>query len=98
MLKIVQKVATCKECPHRRYGSAGRYDCTKADYAPLIESEVIPAWCPLPDDATPIAARAFRAVEDAREVLSVAIKESVAASPERLIELIVLASAQLARS
>jgi hypothetical protein len=45
--RIVQTVATCRECPNRMYFSGGKYECTKTR-TKLPESNAIPGWCPLP--------------------------------------------------
>lgn len=95
MSKIVQRVKRCRECPSRRYGSGGRYDCTKADDAPLLDIDVLPAWCPLPDDPAPIAARALLALDNAKAVVTAAKGEAKTATPDRLRELIAIISEQL---
>ncbi len=89
MLKIVQTVQNCKECPNRRYFSGGVYECEKAGNVPLSrEFFAIPEWCPLPNDSAPIAANAMFALENAKSVLKAAMKEAESASPERLREMI----------
>lgn len=98
MLKVVQTVSDCRQCPHRVYGSGGSYDCNKAQ-APLCKDEAIPAWCPLPNDTAVIAANARKSLMDAKAVLAVAVAE--ASNPEtssaRLRELLELAHTQTAR-
>ncbi len=59
MLKIVQVTTSCKDCPKRRYGSGGQYDCTAMDNAPLPADCVIPQWCPLPNHPGKLAAEAI---------------------------------------
>lgn len=97
VMKILQSVTTCKECPNRRYYSAGRYECSKMDGAPLSDDCVIPQWCPLSDHPGPVAARAARSLEDARTVLQIAKGEAPTADVTRLRELINIAAGQVAR-
>jgi hypothetical protein len=98
MLKVVQTVSDCRQCPHRAYGSGGVYDCLKAQ-APLCKDESIPAWCPLPNDTAAIAANARKSLVDAKAVLAVAMTEAAnpETSPARLRELLEIAHAQTAR-
>lgn len=100
MLKIVASVSSCRGCPNRVYGSGGQHECAKADRAPLIESEVMPEWCPLPNDSAPVAARARKALQNARDVLAIALTEAEnpATTPARLKELIKIANEQVART
>lgn len=99
MLKIVQSVSDCKQCPNRAYGSGGVYECLRADRAPLSSSESIPDWCPLANDSAPIAARARKALENTRDVLAIAVTEAANpnTSPARLRELITIAQTQVLR-
>jgi len=98
MLKVLQTVADCRQCPHRVYGSGGSYDCNKAQ-APLCKDEAIPVWCPLPNDTAAIAAHARKAVSDAQAVLTAAKAEAANpnTTPARLRELLEIAHAQTAR-
>jgi hypothetical protein len=100
MLKIVQSVSDCKQCPNRAYGSGGVYECLKASRAPLCKDEAIPDWCPLANDAAPIAARARKALENTRDVLAIAVTEAAnpETSPARLRELINIAQEQTRRA
>jgi hypothetical protein len=100
MLKIVQSVSDCKQCPNRVYGSGGEYECLKANRAPLCKDEAIPDWCPLANDAAPIAARARKALEHTRDVLAIAVTEAANpnTSPARLRELINIAQEQARRA
>jgi hypothetical protein len=79
------------------YGSSGKYDCAKADGAPLLDNEAIPAWCPLPRHPAKIAAVARRALSDASDVLLCAKGEAESATPARLRELLRIASEQVER-
>jgi hypothetical protein len=63
MSKILGIVQCCKECPHRRYYSAGIYECSKVNEA-LPKDADIPAWCPLPDHPAHRLAAAERAMDD----------------------------------
>jgi hypothetical protein len=98
--KIVQSVSDCKQCPNRVYGSGGVYECLRADRAPLLKTEAIPEWCPLANDAAPVAARARKALQDARDVLDIAMTEAgnPDTSPARLRELIKIAQEQTRRT
>ena len=95
-MKILKRVGSCHECPNRRYGSGGRYDCVAVD-APLPQGGKIPEWCPLSDDPAQIAARAGKALADARVVLAIATQEAAdnGATPTRLRELLTSAANQL---
>ena len=97
MLKVIGTVSDCKQCPHRVYGSGGRYDCAKAGRAPLMNDEYIPEWCPLPNDPTMLAAQADRKIADAREVLTLACVEAETASPERMRSMLKIALEQITR-
>lgn len=98
-MKIVKRTSSCQGCPNRCYGSGGIYECSAASNAVLRKDEIIPDWCPLPNDPAPIAANARRALDNAKEVIAVALAE--ASHPEvsvkRLRELLQLTSEQLAR-
>lgn len=98
-MKIVQRVSNCQACPNRVYGSGGVYECKAASNAPLRKNEAIPDWCPLPSDPAPIAANARRALDNAKEVVAVAITEAgnPNISVKRLQELLALTAEQLAR-
>lgn len=54
-MKILQLIKNCEECPHRRYYSGSRYECTNANEEfpePRVGEPAqtkIPSWCPLPD-------------------------------------------------
>lgn len=96
-MKIVKAVSNCNECPNRLYGSGGLYDCAAAGDAPLIEGVLLPEWCPLPNHASEIAARALYALNNAKLVLETAQGEAQKASPERLRDLIKIAAEQVAR-
>lgn len=97
-MKVVLTVDNCSQCPHRRYGSGGGYDCAKVD-APLCKGEALPEWCPLPNDPAPVAARARKAIQNASDVLTIALAESKnpETSPARLRELIKIAHEQIVR-
>lgn len=96
-MKVAVSVTRCTECPNRRYGSGGVYDCAKMDFAPLPADSVMPEWCPLPDHPGPICARAMHALANARLVLERAQGEGQQADERRLRELINIAAEQVAR-
>lgn len=98
-MKIVQRVADCQACPNRVYGSCGIYECKAASYAPLRKNEAIPDWCPLPNDPAVIAANARIALDNAKEVIAIAVQEASNpnVSVKRLQELLTLTAEQLAR-
>lgn len=97
-MKIVKSVSGCAECPHRQYLSGGAYGCFKVGCAPLLKDERLPDWCPLPNDAAPVAARARFALAQAKDVLGAAKAEAETASIERLRFLLANACDQLSRA
>ncbi len=97
-MRIIGRVNSCKDCPNRRYGSGGVYECSKVD-APLVDSNVIPEWCPLPRDPAQIAARAELNLANARAVVATTLdlvgQEQIGV--DRVRELLAMAAEQLSR-
>ena len=96
MLKIVQTVTTCKDCPKRGYYSGGRYECGEMDGAPLSADCQIPAWCPLQDHPGKLAAVADAKVRNAQAVIK-HLRESLE-SGEGTVEWTKRALAQVAEN
>ena len=73
MSKILGVVKTCRECPHRRYYSAGAYDCEKAG-ARLPDTADIPEWCPLANHPAYRIIELEQQLKDARYALDMVTK------------------------
>lgn len=98
MVKILARVTSCRTCPNRQYYSGDVYECVLAK-AQLVESAGIPAWCPLPDDPSHVAAKAERDLHSARAYLDVAVEAACqeGVSLARVQDLLREAQARLAR-